>query len=249
MPPAGATGTPPSNARSSPSAAPPGPGSHTLRPQRRSDSGHLGPAPGAPPHTPESSAPALARSPKPAPGSQRPAPAPPHSPRLVPLAALPFLCAPLRVPRSLKGNSYRRPRVPQRVPGAQGGRGLQGPPPPGDCLRGLIKHLFDLRPCGSDGKASAYNAGDLGSVLLSGRSPGEGNDNPLQYSCLENPVEPRSLAGYSPWGPRVGHDCATSLTHSLTHSSIHPYHLSLCRSTIFYEKPNCFRARHQIREF
>ena len=42
-------------------------------------------------------------------------------------------------------------------------------------------------PCGSDGKASAYNAGDLGSIPGSGRSPGEGNDNPFQYSYLENP--------------------------------------------------------------
>ena len=41
---------------------------------------------------------------------------------------------------------------------------------------------------GSDCKASAYNAGDLGSVPGSGRSPGEGNGNPLQYSCLENPM-------------------------------------------------------------
>ena len=43
-------------------------------------------------------------------------------------------------------------------------------------------------PCGSDSKASAYNAGDLGSIPGSGRSPGEGNGNPLQYSCLENSV-------------------------------------------------------------
>ena len=41
-------------------------------------------------------------------------------------------------------------------------------------------------PGGSDGKASAYNAGDLGSIPGSGRSPGEGNGNPLQYSCPEN---------------------------------------------------------------
>ena len=41
----------------------------------------------------------------------------------------------------------------------------------------------------SDGKASAYNAGDLGSVPGLGRSSGEGNDNPLQYSCLENPMD------------------------------------------------------------
>ena len=44
-------------------------------------------------------------------------------------------------------------------------------------------------PGGSDGKASAYNVGDLGSIPGSGRSPGEGNHNPLQYSCLENPMD------------------------------------------------------------
>ena len=41
-------------------------------------------------------------------------------------------------------------------------------------------------PGGSDRKASACNAGDLGLIPGSGRSPGEGNGNPLQYSCLEN---------------------------------------------------------------
>ena len=44
-------------------------------------------------------------------------------------------------------------------------------------------------PGGSDGKESACNAGDLGSIPVSGRSPGEGNGNPLQYSCLEKPTE------------------------------------------------------------
>ena len=48
---------------------------------------------------------------------------------------------------------------------------------------------FRLFEFGSDGKASAYNAGDLGSIPGSGRSPGEGNGNPLQYSCLENPMD------------------------------------------------------------
>ena len=42
---------------------------------------------------------------------------------------------------------------------------------------------------GSDGKISAYNAGDPGSIPGSGRSPGEGNGNPFQYSCLENPID------------------------------------------------------------
>ena len=49
-----------------------------------------------------------------------------------------------------------------------------------ECIRGF--------PGGSDGKASACNVGDLGSIPGLGRSPGEGNGNPLQYSCLENPM-------------------------------------------------------------
>ena len=52
---------------------------------------------------------------------------------------------------------------------------------------------------GSEVKVSAWNAGDLGSIPGLGRSPGEGNDNPLQYSYLENPMEGGAL-GYSPWG-------------------------------------------------
>ena len=44
-------------------------------------------------------------------------------------------------------------------------------------------------PGGSEDKASACNAGDPGSIPGLGRSPGEGNGNPLQYSCLENPME------------------------------------------------------------
>ena len=43
-------------------------------------------------------------------------------------------------------------------------------------------------PSGSDGKVSAYNAGDLGSIPRSGRLPGDRNGNSLQYSCLKNPV-------------------------------------------------------------
>ena len=44
-------------------------------------------------------------------------------------------------------------------------------------------------PRGSDGKASVCTAGDPGSIPRLGRSPGEGNGNPLQYSCLENPTD------------------------------------------------------------
>ena len=52
------------------------------------------------------------------------------------------------------------------------------------------------------------NTGDTGSIPGSGRSPGEGNGNPLQYFCLGNPMD-RGLVGYSPWGyKRVRHDSA-----------------------------------------
>ena len=51
-----------------------------------------------------------------------------------------------------------------------------------------MKDLCNL-PGGSDGKASVYSVGDLGSIPGSGRSPGEGNGNPLQYNCLENPMD------------------------------------------------------------
>ena len=44
-------------------------------------------------------------------------------------------------------------------------------------------------PGGSDGKASVYNVGDLGLSSRLGISPGEGNGNPLQYYCLENPMD------------------------------------------------------------
>ena len=44
-------------------------------------------------------------------------------------------------------------------------------------------------PGGSDGKESACSAGDPGSIPGLGRSPGEGNGNPMQYSCLENPMD------------------------------------------------------------
>ena len=51
---------------------------------------------------------------------------------------------------------------------------------------------------GSDGKVSTCNAGDPGSIPGLGRSSEEENGNPLQYSCLENPMD--SPWGHSPWG-------------------------------------------------
>ena len=53
----------------------------------------------------------------------------------------------------------------------------------------LIMTLGMGFPGGSDGKASVHNMEDLGSIPGLGRSPGEGNGNPLQYLCLENPMD------------------------------------------------------------
>ena len=54
-------------------------------------------------------------------------------------------------------------------------------------LGGSLRHLNF--PGGSDGNAFVYNAGDPGSIPGLGRSPGDGNGSPLQYSCLENPMD------------------------------------------------------------
>ena len=60
----------------------------------------------------------------------------------------------------------------------------------GEIFPKLIKNIYKTPfPSGSDGKVSAYNVGDLGLILGLGRSSGEGNGNPLQYSCLENPMD------------------------------------------------------------
>ena len=50
-------------------------------------------------------------------------------------------------------------------------------------------HYLKFYSGGSDGKVSACNVGDLGSIPGLGRSPGEGNGNPLQHSCPENPID------------------------------------------------------------
>ena len=61
-------------------------------------------------------------------------------------------------------------------------------------VHGVSKAVTGFRislgfPGGSEVEASACYVGDLGSIPGSGRSPGEGNGNPLQYSCLENPMD------------------------------------------------------------
>ena len=76
-----------------------------------------------------------------------------------------------------------------------------------------LTSLALIFPGGSDSKESAFNAGDLGSIPGSGRSPGGGHGNPLQCSYLENLHGQRSLAGYSPWGHRESDMTETKHTH------------------------------------
>ena len=68
----------------------------------------------------------------------------------------------------------------------------------------LVCFIF---PGGLDSKASAYNEGDPGLIPGSGRSPGEGSGNPLQFSCLENPMDGGTWSRLQSMGSqRVGHD-------------------------------------------
>ena len=86
-------------------------------------------------------------------------------------------------------------------------------------LNGLLFWVF---PGGSDGKVSACNAEDLGSIPGSGRSPGEGNGSPLQYSCLEN-----SMDGGAWWA--TVHDATESDMTEQPQSSL-DIHVAIIRS-------------------
>ena len=84
-------------------------------------------------------------------------------------------------------------------------------PPASDSMSEGFSVPFQGFPGGSDGKASASNAGNLGSITGSGRSPGEENGKPLQYPCLEKSHRQRSLVGCSTWGHKE-----TGMTEQLT---------------------------------
>ena len=73
------------------------------------------------------------------------------------------------------------------------------------CNKLLIQSLLGF-PGGLDGKETACNAGDLGSVPGSGSSPGKGNGNPLQYSCLENSMDIGAWWLQFIGSQRVGHN-------------------------------------------
>ena len=104
----------------------------------------------------------------------------------------------------------------------------------------------------SVGKESACSAGDPGSIPMSGRSPGEGNGEALQYPCLENPMD-RSLAGCRPWVCRVRHDWVTNTSRFhkyLTSYSHQPRYRSVQFSHSFmsdWSMPG-FPVHHQLPE-
>ena len=79
-------------------------------------------------------------------------------------------------------------------------------------LEALLCNLDIPVPGGSEVKASASNARDPGSIPGSGRSPGEGNGNPLQYSCLENPMDGETQQVTVHGVTRVRYDLATKPT-------------------------------------
>ena len=83
------------------------------------------------------------------------------------------------------------------------------------CKLGSAIQFHTGFPGGSDGKESAGNAEDPGSIPGSGRSPGEGNGNSLQDSCLEN--SKNRGAGYSPWNLKEW-DTTKQLTLLLSYS-------------------------------
>ena len=72
------------------------------------------------------------------------------------------------------------------------------------------------RTDGSDGEESDHNAGDLDSIPGLGRSPGEGNGNPLQYSCLQNSMDRGEPGGYSLWRDKQS-DMTEQLHTTTTH--------------------------------
>ena len=91
-------------------------------------------------------------------------------------------------------------------------------------------------PGGSDSKVSAYNAGDPGSIPGLGRSPGEGNGNPLQYSCLENPMDRRAWQAtvHGVTKSQIRPSDFTSLRFGSGHKSQLSFQVLFCHYTLFF---------------
>ena len=94
-------------------------------------------------------------------------------------------------------------------------------------MRDAIKRTWGF-PCGSVVKNPPAKAGDIGSILGLGRSPGEGNGNPHQYSCLGNPMDKRSLVGYKSMGSDMTQQLNNKEQNVLFRSCSLKYHVSAC---------------------
>ena len=94
-----------------------------------------------------------------------------------------------------------------------------------------MSSLVDF-PGGSEVKASACNVGDLGLIPGLGRAPGEGSGNPLQYSCLENPMD-----GGAWWATVHGVAKSRTQLNDFTHSLTHATFLSLL---LIFLNPVCW---------
>ena len=110
--------------------------------------------------------------------------------------------APPQCTEATVGTARARGQKPAPAPPPWEEDGCAGPTVGPCATRCLFKifFLFGGFPGSSDGKESVCSAGDPGSIPGSGRYPGEGNGNPLQYPCLEKSHGQRSLVGCNPWG-------------------------------------------------
>ena len=123
----------------------------------------------------------------------------------------------------MKDNSFTKLLV-FAIPHHESVIGKHMSPPSWTSRKMVLMNLFagQQQRHGSDGKVSIYNAGDPGSITGLGRSPGEGNGNPFQYSCLENPMERGAWQATVHRIARVRHDLATKPppSHPPTHKEM-----------------------------
>ena len=108
-------------------------------------------------------------------------------------------------------------------------------------------------PCGSDGKESACDVTDPASIPGLGRSPGEGNGNPLQYSCLENFMDRGAWWASVHGAERVGHDWVTKLVLTVLQRVWHICHLwedpksySTSLSILWTQGTNYFKGQFSL---
>ena len=101
---------------------------------------------------------------------------------------------------------------------------------------------YNIFSDGLDGKVSAYNVGELGSIPGSGRSPGEGNGNALQYSCLENPMDRGA------WQATV-QGIAKSWTQLSDFTSLHNTFQSQQQKKMFFSRQEIGMHKYEVKRY